>query len=378
MKLAIISHTEHYTADDGRIVGWGPTVTELNHLLEVFEEIWHVAMWHDGSAPKSALPYEPYKIHFVPIPTVGGYGLGAKLSILWQAPKTLAIIRQTLKQVDCFQFRAPTGIGVYVLPFLSWYRQKPGWFKYAGNWNQDKPPLGYRWQRWWLKQQTRTVTVNGHWPKQPKHCLSFENPCLTQEELKEGLLWSGNRSIPRRWTFCYVGRIEDAKGVGRILEALKTLEPNYRSRIACVHLVGEGKSLDAYRLQANDCEIPILFHGALSRKEVFGIYKESDVFLMPTTASEGFPKVIAEAMNFGCIPMVSQVSAITQYVEDQKHGWILENVEMASLHSALKDMMSLSSETYLDYVSECHEQVGPFSFKYYNDRIRSISAGFIK
>ena len=38
MKLTIISHTEHYKLSDGTLVGWGPTITEINHLAEIFDE----------------------------------------------------------------------------------------------------------------------------------------------------------------------------------------------------------------------------------------------------------------------------------------------------------------------------------------------------
>ena len=37
MKLLIISHTRHYI-EDGQILGWGPTLNEINHLLDVFEK----------------------------------------------------------------------------------------------------------------------------------------------------------------------------------------------------------------------------------------------------------------------------------------------------------------------------------------------------
>ncbi|OMP31178.1 glycosyltransferase [Mangrovimonas sp. DI 80] len=376
MKLAIISHTEHYTSEDGNIVGWGPTVNEINHLLEVFEEIWHVAMWHKGIPPKSTLPYQSKKVHFVAIPAVGGQGLYAKLDVLWQAPKTLAVIYSTLKQVDCFQFRAPTGIGAYTLPFLSWYSQKPGWFKYAGNWNQATPPLGYRWQRWWLQRQSRTVTINGRWPSQPEHCQTFENPCLTQTDVKEGDLWTRQRGLPKRWTFCYVGRIEGAKGVGRILEAFRALDEEMCSKIEALHLVGEGTALETYKSLAKNIEVPVVWHGSLDREQVFQIYRKSDVFLMPTTASEGFPKVIAEAMNFGCLPIVSKVSAITQYVQHRKQGWVLGNVEITSVLNTMTELMRLSPEEYTAHIVEVHKVALPFTFEYYNQRIRDITAGF--
>ena len=39
--------------------------------------------------------------------------------------------------------------------------------------------------------------------------------------------------------------------------------------------------------------------------------------------SEGFPKVIAEAMNFGCIPIVSDISCIRQYIINGKNGFLI-------------------------------------------------------
>jgi len=68
MKLAIISHTEHYKDGDGNIVGWGPTITEINHLAKDFEKIYHVAFFHPEDAPPSSLRYTAPNVEFVPLP----------------------------------------------------------------------------------------------------------------------------------------------------------------------------------------------------------------------------------------------------------------------------------------------------------------------
>jgi hypothetical protein len=71
MKLAIISHTEHYKTQEGVIVGWSPTVNEINHLLHVFDEIYHVAMLKEGAPPPSVMAYSSNKIKFIPLPALG-------------------------------------------------------------------------------------------------------------------------------------------------------------------------------------------------------------------------------------------------------------------------------------------------------------------
>lgn len=371
MKLVIISHTEHYKKANGTIVGWGPTVTEINHLLEVFDSIYHIAMLHDAEAPASALPYVSNRVVFVPLPALGGQTISSKLQLLWKAPQVIRIINKTLKKAEWFQFRAPTGIGVYIIPFLILCTRKPGWFKYAGNWKQEKPPLGYAIQRYFLKKQSRKVTINGSWINQHKQCITFENPCLTNEELLIGKTLAKQKTIEGKLTCCYVGRLEKPKGVERILLALKNLSSEEKKRIEVLHLVGNGVEMPYFKQISKEIGITVKFHGFLSRTKVFEIYKKSQVFLMPTTASEGFPKVIAEAMNFGCIPVVSKISSIGQYVKHLETGICLENVTIEDLEIAIKTLSNLRNIQYHNIIENQRPIVKKFGFENYNQRIKS-------
>ena len=371
MKLAIISHTEHYKTTDGSIVGWGPTITEINHLLEVFDVIYHVAMFQDTDAPASALPYCSDRVVFVALPALGGKSMKAKWELVIEAPKVLRIINKTLKKVDRFQFRGPTGIGVYVIPFLILCVKTPGWYKYAGNWNQQKPPLGYRFQRFMMRQQSRKVTINGRWDNQPQHCLTFENPCLTEVELLEGKKIVQQKSITGELTCCFVGRLEKPKGVERIIQAIAALTDIEKQRIKTVHLVGDGPDRNYFKSLAEESGVHFVFHGFLPRPHVFNIYRESHVFLMPTTASEGFPKAIAEAMNFGCLPVVSNISSIGQYIKDGTTGMCLNNVTSIGLQVAMTELLHMDNEQYQTILTNQRRLVEKFSFNHYNQRIKT-------
>ena len=371
MKLAIISHTEHYKATDGTILGWGPTVSEINHLLKIFDIIYHVAMLYESDAPPSALAYSSKRVIFVALPPLGGHTMKAKAQLVLKAPEVLKIVNTTLKNVDYFQFRGPTGVGVYVIPFLMFCVKKPGWFKYAGNWNQQDPPLGYRFQRFLMRHQSRKVTINGRWINQPSQCLTFENPCLTDEELLEGSALISNKSFNGKLTCCFVGRLERPKGVERIIEAFNDLTAAQKQRIETVHLVGDGAEKKYFMTLAGKSGVPFVFHGFLSRQEVFDIYKKSQVFLMPTTASEGFPKVIAEAMNFGCIPVVSNISAIGQYVKHMETGICLNNTTSFDLQVAITELLEMNSEQFHNILVNQRSVVEKFSFNHYNDRIKT-------
>ncbi len=366
MKLAIISHTQHYKDANGNLVGWGPTISEINHLSNHFEEIYHIAFLYKSIPPPSALPYTNKNITFVPLPISGGKNLIGKFSILKNLGKTINIVRQTLKKVDAFQLRTPTGIGTYLIPYLTYFQKnKKGWFKYAGNWVQENPPLGYAIQRNLLKKQSRIVTINGKWPDQKKHCYTFENPCLTLEERVEGFKVIENKIYEKPFSFCFVGRLEDEKGVQIIIDTFSAIRD--KSFLEIIHFIGDGSKMAHYKKSLSKHNIPACFHGFVNRDAVFKIYNECDFILLPS-ASEGFPKVIAEGLNFGCIPIVSDVSSIGQYISAE-NGFLINPLNKATLIKILKNIALQSPEDLKKmaingrYVSE------KFTFKRYINRI---------
>lgn len=373
--LTVISHTEHYKLADGTIVGLGSTVTELNHLLDVFDQIYHIAMLHTTMAPASALPYTSDQIKLMPIKAVGGQRFSDKFSVLWQAPKVLNAIRKALKRSDCFQFRAPTGIGVYVIPYLIFFTSKHGWFKYAGNWNQKNAPLAYRFQKWILEHQKRHVTINGSWQNQPKQCLTFENPCLSNSDIEKGNRLINDKVLSNdNINFCFVGRLEEAKGIRLLIDGFKGLTENDKSKIGNIHVVGNGKDINVYKAIANESNLNFIFHGFLSREKVHDIYIKSHAILLPSL-SEGFPKVIAEALNFGCLPIVSNVSGISNYIKDGKNGFLLDAISTEGIINKLQSIINLSSNDYSDMLSTERESVKKFTFEYYNARVRNELIG---
>ncbi|MFD2550407.1 glycosyltransferase [Bizionia sediminis] len=368
-SLTIISHTEHYLTADGMVVGLSATVTEINSLLAVFDSIIHVAMLHHTPPPIGAIPYISNRVTFVALPAVGGPKFRDKLTILKQLPKILALVNNSVRQTDCFQFRAPTGIGVFVIPYLIWGSSKKGWFKYAGNWKQTQAPWSYRFQKWLLKQQSRRVTMNGYWQNEPKHCIPFENPCLTEADIKKGAVTAVEKSNSDLLHFCFVGRLEAAKGLNLLLETVRGLNDTMRNKIAAIHVVGTGAGLEVYKQFAVKWALPVVFHGFLERNAVHDIYRQCHAIILPS-ASEGFPKVIAEAMNFGCIPIVSNVSAIGHYIENNKNGFLIRNLDVPGVTASLHQFMTLNAQNYKRIRICARQDIYKFSYAYYNRRIQ--------
>ena len=295
MVLTIISHTPHYKKD-GLNLGWGPTINEINRLSSLFSKVYHIAPLHSETCPKSAERYISSKIKYIPIIPTGGVGLFNKLNVLFKLPFNFWRIHKICIKSDWVHFRAPTNLGLYVLPYLSIFSNKKRWIKYGGSWNQKDIPFTYKLQRLWLLHniQNSKVIISGKWPNQKKHLLTFDNPCLSKSEI----LIARNRFIQKEYfsklSICFVGHMDNNKGAGILLESLNNMDLRTFNNI---YFVGDGPYRHIYEKKSkkNKSKNNIYFTGELSRELLNKIYAESHILILPTL-SEGFPKVISESL----------------------------------------------------------------------------------
>ena len=369
MKLTIISHTPHYK-NNGLIFGWGPTVREINHLRSVFDKIYHVAPLYKGVHPDSFIKYDNQNIKFIPIMQYGGPSFKKKIQIILTFPSNLFIIHKVCKNTDWIQFRSPTSIGLYVLPYLKFFNKKKYWVKYAGNWNQKKPPISYFLQKFWLKyiaKETK-VTVNGKWEKQRKHIYSFENPCFSKNELNKANFIKKTKIYSEKVKICFVGTLEKGKGAHLLLDALEMSKQNHM--IQKVYIVGDG--IDKGKIKSSSKKLvgfDVKVTGSLSREKLDQIYSKCHILILPSK-SEGFPKVIAEAMSFGCVPIVTNVGSIGQYI-NETNGVLLKNRSSYELEKAINFLLS-DRALIRDLAQNSNKVAQKFSFEQYNEKIKRL------
>ena len=317
MRLLVISHTEHFRRD-GLTVGWGPTVRELSRLAGLFDELVHIAPLHDGPAPASALPYDAPNVRQVPVRPAGGPSVGAKLGVVSAWAGYLRVIVRELRRCDVVHVRCPSNIGLLAILVLALARTpRRRWIKYAGNWFPSGPEsLSYSLQRRLLARGTAraVVTVNGSWPDQPAHVRAFLNPCLSEEELRDGAAKGASKELTTPLRLLFVGHVVESKGCRRALEVLEGLRQ--RRIDARLDLVGDGSDRPALlsRAEAAGVGDRVRVHGWVPRLDVNRLYAEAHILLLPSS-SEGWPKVLSEGMAYGVVPVASAVSSIPHYLE---------------------------------------------------------------
>ena len=97
--------------------------------------------------------------------------------------------------------------------------------------------------------------------------------------------------------------------------------------ICRLDLYGEGgkrNELENY-IEDNQLSGSIKLHGNQKENVLVDAYKNSDFLLLPSQ-SEGWPKVVAEAMFWGVIPIASKVSCVPWMLEKGKRGVLLETI----------------------------------------------------
>lgn len=300
---------------DGDVATFEPTLAEIEHLSQLFEEIVWLGFKKKGHPSANYRKSHTDRIRFILLPNaVGGQRLRQKLLIPFFIPKLIYQIVTRIAGVQYIHSRGPSLPAAITIIISMLDSKRKYWHKYAGNWVQKNPPASYAIQRFLLRKIARhIITVNGKWPGERTNVLSFENPCLTVENRVYGRkvldLKQGNTSR----SFCFAGRLESQKGVDVILDTFSMT----KSKIDSVHLIGDGTERSKFEMKARSIPIECNFYGFLYREEVFKIFEICNFFIFPSRASEGFPKAIAEAANFGCIPIVSDVSSIGQYVNNE-------------------------------------------------------------
>jgi glycosyltransferase involved in cell wall biosynthesis len=366
-KLLVISDTGILRTATG-FKAFGPVVKELEYLLALFDEITWIGFEKLSQKENASyIAISSNKITPILIKDVGGNTLKAKLNILRLYPSMFLLIRKEVKRHKFIHSRAPSNPSVIAMFLSLLFPEKIFWHKYAGSWVDDTS-FFYKRQRQFLKRlnDNSRITINGNFSTK-RNILSFENPCLDENDRDKGGIIVKNKYLSDKINFCFVGGLNSNKGIERFINSFSGISSN---KIGNIHIVGDGERIKQYLLLAKQNKHSIIFHGFLPKEEISSIYIISHFIILPSK-SEGFPKVIGEAMNFGCIPIVSDVSCIGQYIKNNKNGFLLDDVSEGSIIKTIELALSLEPKVFFKWIQNNYKIAAIFTYKYYNSRVKN-------
>ncbi|MFZ5984793.1 MAG: glycosyltransferase [Acidobacteriota bacterium] len=289
------------------------------------------------------MPYRSGKVRVSAVPGAGGSSLWDKLRVFVRFPGYAQAILRELSRVDAVHIRAPANISLLAMVLLAFVRRPTKrWIKYAGNWQpQGREPLSYRFQRWWLERNfaRAKVTVNGRWPEQPPHIVTFPNPCLTEEQLKSAHAIARSKRLYSPAKLLFAGTLLPEKGARLAIDAFQVLrESGVQAELA---IAGDGPArleLEDYaRRKVGPSDISFL--GYVAHMELFREFEYAHFAILPSSSSEGWPKVLGEGMAHGAVPIASAVSSIPQVLAEAGCGRAVASFDPHEYARAILDYL---------------------------------------
>lgn len=326
MKLLVISSAP-VVAIDGKFHLYAPYEKEMQLWAKHADSIQFCCpIWkEDRKLLIAPISFEVEKIH--EIQEFDSTSFSNKLKAIPLAILALIKIFKAIQQADHIHLRCPGNIALLACLVQILFPKKVKTAKYAGNWDSKaKQPWSYRLQKWFLSNTFLTrkmqVLVYGEWPNQTKNVKPFFTATYSEKELRitNYELRSLNEEVIN---FLFVGTLSSGK---QPLYAIQLVEELCkRGKKVLLDLYGEGVlriELESY-INNNNLQSMISLKGNQSKEIVLKAYQESHFLLLPSK-SEGWPKVVAEAMVWGCVPIVTPVSCVPYMLDYGKRGILLQ------------------------------------------------------
>jgi glycosyltransferase involved in cell wall biosynthesis len=347
-RLLIVSECEHWR--NGIIIGPFHFVTEIEMWATIFPEIILLTrILKKSSIVKDAVQYKARNIRFKNIKSTKSNRLFDRIVSITNVPADVIKIFKEIILCDAIHIRTPCRTSLIALFIIKLFK-KPIYAKYAGIWSYTKSdPISYKIQKLLLKELSNNsvVTVYGRESKDPTNIYNSYTSSLNVLEMNK----CRKLLKTRKWTdnnmIIWVGRFTEIKNVHLLVHAFNYLKVNTNISNLQLLLIGEGPLKGdmvqlVNQLGLNDC---VDFKGKLGWNEIRKELFNSKLFVLPSI-SEGFPKVIVEAMATG-LPCISfKIGILPELLKNK--GEIVNNNNAIHLAKVINNLL-VDKEKWLKY-----------------------------
>lgn len=363
MRFAIFTHVEH-KCEKQKYYAYAPYVREMNIWLKHVDEVEVVASVDAQRDSGNDLHYCHDKLSFLAIPAINFLSLKNSLISLARIPRIFYRISVAMRKADHLHIRCPGNIGLLACFAQSFFPSKKKTIKYAGNWDpQSKQPWTYNLQKWVLKNSFLTrnaqVLVYGDWQEKSVNIVPFFTASFSEKEKVTFF-----REFRKQWNFIVAGTLVQGKNpffAVKMIEELKKAGQPVK-----LEIFGDGplrKDLELY-IEQKEMAGYVQLKGNRPLEELKSAYLRSDFAILPSR-SEGWPKFLAEAMFFGCIPVATRVSCVPWMLGNGQRGVLIEEDSKETAEKLMrlfkdpeqmKDMSEKAQAWSRDYTLERFEE----------------------
>jgi glycosyltransferase involved in cell wall biosynthesis len=263
---------------------------------------------------------------------------------LFQVKKYLRPIKKTLDQIDIMLIRGPSPLLPNIASLCNGEKRRYA-FLLVGDYLKslhgikDMHYLKYMilniFYRFNKHQQDKTAANALLVTNNPMIREDYELKGLRIHEIRTTTLKAGGffdrKDTCQQHTIrlAYAGRIDPAKGIDDMLQAIYLLK-DYRREVE-LHIAGWDPSGGRYleKLKARSKELKIsdklFYHGRKKvGEDLMSFYRACDIFIIATKGNEGFPRTIWEAMSQGTPVVATKVGSIPKILSNKENVLLIE------------------------------------------------------
>lgn len=322
MKVAVISSSP-FVKQSGTFHAYSPYVKELKVWAKHADEMaFCCPIWQEDKGLLIApvdFPFAMYEIKEFNIKNP----LNFIRAFLFSFGNFIQLFKIML-WADHIHLRCPGNVGLMGCWVQIFFPSKIKTAKYAGNWDpKSNQPRTYKWQQKILSNTFLTrnikVLVYGNWPGSTANIYPFFTATYTEADK----ITMQPRSFSGAIEMIYVGTLSKGKRplyAIQLAQQLYNRYPNFK-----LSLYGHGKEKENLQTYIHEHQLSdfVSLKGNFSQQEMKAVYQSAHFMILPSE-SEGWPKVVAEAMFWACVPVATKVSCVPDMLGEGSRGLLLD------------------------------------------------------
>ena len=376
MRLAVFSHKLcwHSESSPSGFATDGGFPFQMSALPALFEETRLIVPCSPAESEEGLLALNGHNLSVKPLTPPRGRGLARKLQLpIWFFRNSVAIFQEVWR-ADVVHAPIPGDVGTIGM-LLAFLARKPLFVRHCGNWLVRKTWAEHFW-RWFMERfaggrQVMLATGGSPQPPSTRNAAIrwIFSTTLTESELEN--CRARREQLPHdSFRLIIACRQDREKGAGVVIESLPLIlkrHPHVR-----LDVVGDGLALEEFKLLVRALELThcVTFYGKVNHKSVMDLLQQAHMFCYPTMASEGFPKIVLEALACGLPVVTTRVSVLPQLI-GTGCGIVIDQRTPLAVAEAVDEILS-DEQRYRRMSSQAFETARQYSLERWRDTIAEL------
>jgi glycosyltransferase involved in cell wall biosynthesis len=389
MHLIVVSHKLCWASADS-LSGYvtdGGFPLQMEAISELFTDTTLVVPCGGETHQPGVSPLVGHNLSITPLSNPTGSDWRRKIGFpLWLAQNIKVILRE-VRRADAVHTPIPGDVGTIGM-LLAFILRKPLFVRHCGNWFVQATAAERFW-KWFMERfaggRNVMLATGGH--AEPPSTRNPNVKWIFSTSLRERELGGSQarRAHPNsdHLRLIIACRQENEKGTGRVINSLPLILKNFPQ--VTLDVVGDGGALARFKEMAASLGMHdrVTFHGKLKHSAVIHLLRQANLFCYPTSASEGFPKAVLEALACGLPVITTRVSVLPQLI-GSGCGILLDENTPEALAQAVAEIVS-DPDRYSLMSAQAAQTARQYSLERWRDTIgealqsgwgRSLLRGF--